>query len=284
MTRTRFALGQSEGRACIRRLIVMIAVLTLLGVAPMFAVMLVPARLGPVMRVVVSGEDAERLLAAELASKPQQKAVHDRETARLRAKYPGRHRSLTIQRSYREPVQQSLLRRAVDALVPTLQASNREGSAYTAYDDYSEYDENYDGGVYGWDSNTNLAMWLRFDKDPSTNLAQVSFDEFYCWSNNGTCDQIGRNTQPGAVGWLARSVREFLYPSLNAATVNSPLVQSHYWERWAECVLSACTTAAAACFIANVWDAEVFWAPCFVSWCGGAEIGCLVLAYFQIDG
>jgi len=247
-------------------------VLTLLMIAlavlPTFALTMVPPTRGPLQREVLLGSDAESFLYSRLATKPDARAA----LGRLATQRAGKAHTLAVVRRYYAPAQQTLLRSISEFVVPTLSA-RRFDDEYVVYDDYSTYfDQYYDGSTGYFDSQGEMIMLLTFNKDPDEMANDSSFEVIHC---TGACEQTASQSL------LSRAFGKVLqaaYPTLDAA---SPRHMADYWQRYRQCVLGACTTAAAACFIANVIDGEVLWVPCFVAWCGGAEVGCLVYAIWS---
>jgi hypothetical protein len=256
----------------LRHLLTMACLITAFGVVPMFALTLVPARRGPVQVETLQGAEAEAFLKVRLADRPAARAGYEKMAAQKRSEGKVKH-TVAVVRHYYAPVAQSAVRRIGEFLVPTLEA-RRFDDAYVVYDDYSSYfDEYYDGTFYYTDGYGELGMFLTFNKDPDQMQFDNSWEVYACY---GLCEQHQPKTPLAS---FMGKVQQAFYPTLDAAGSISSM--PGYWERYRHCVLGACASAAAACFIANVFDGEILWVPCFIAWCGGAEVGCLVFAIWS---
>jgi len=254
----------------------MLIVMTALGIAPVFALTAVPVRVGGVKATMLTGEEARREAEARMAANPTRLAAFKKAASALEEK--GKTLSgVVVSHRAREVVQQSFLRRLGEAIVPTLHAAGRayddEGMAWW---DYSGYDPSFVGliDVYsGWDGREAM-LQIEFSKDPSTSFATASSEVVYY---SGFEPEPSATSAPGGVvGRITHAVRQAVYPSLNANELSKS-----WWDRlndWASCTVVGCSTSASACWIANVLDAEMLWAPCFTAWCGGTEVGCAVYA------
>lgn len=264
----------------------MAVVMWVLGFLPLFALMLVPARVGEIKRERLTGAEAQEHFEAKLSQDPNRMAAYQKAVARLKAKGKTRS-SIVVSRAYSEEVEQTALRRIAEAFVPTLYA--RQYYAETIWDDWSGYDPQFDGTHYTYDGGYREAQLLiSFNKDPETNFA-TALSEIIWYSGwepdlAPAPEQVAGNQKPGltfhtAVYRVADRIVQAAYPTLCAEKL-----QKSWWDRfgdWAECTVVGCSGAAAGCWIANVWNAEAGWAPCFIAGCGGAEVGCAVYAILQ---
>jgi hypothetical protein len=125
-------------------------------------------------------------------------------------------------------------------------------------------------------------MLVSFNKDPETGWEQATTEALW-WS--GWDPDLEEAPEQASLGWsdklirVAGRMKQVVYPTLDAETI-----AKSWWDRlddWATCTVTGCSTAATACFIANVWNAEAAWGPCFIAWCGGSEVGCAVYAILQ---
>jgi len=67
---------------------------------------------------------------------------------------------------------------------------------------------------------------------------------------------------------------------MNANGFDPDTQMNRSFQQFAACVTQGCGTAAGGCFIGNIIDGETGFAPCYVSWCGGAIGFCAFCAIF----
>lgn len=263
----------------LRHVTAMLVVMWGLGLLPVFALMRVPARTGAMRHETITGAPAEQHLQAKMAENRGRRAAYQKAIERLKAKGLKRT-AVVVARAHPElDVRQTALRRLAELVVPTLYA--KQGYSELILDDWSGYNQYYDGTAYvsdGW--SRDVMMLVSFNKDPETQWASASAEALW-WSGwEPDPEASDRALNGGAfrdrVTRVARRMSQVVYPTLDAETMSRS-----WWDRlndWAVCTVTGCSTAATACFISNVWNAEVAWAPCFIAWCGGAEVGCAVYA------
>lgn len=79
-------------------------------------------------------------------------------------------------------------------------------------------------------------------------------------------------------------LRPWLYAGEIDPTVNAR-ERAFSWQSklngWGSCTTAGCAGEAAGCFVANVMDAEILWAPCFATTCTATIVGCAVYQFFQ---
>lgn len=269
--------------AGLRQLAGMIVLMWGVGFTPIFALMLVPARLGELKHERITGVEAERYLDNKVSSSPERRAAYERAVQYLRAK--GKTRSaVVVVRGYTEPVAQTGLRRFAEAIVPTLYA--RQYYSEVTWDDWSGYDAYFDGTMDTYDGSTREAQLLvSFSKDPNTTFATATSEVIWYggWEPDVASVVARRNLATEQRSWIRaafhkirREVVQAAYPTLCAAKM-----RRSWWDRlgdWASCTVSWCSGAAAGCWAGNVVDGEILWVPCFTVGCGGSEVACAVSA------
>jgi len=265
----------------LRTLLAMLCVLLVLGVVPTFALMMVPERVGAPVRRAFTGSEAQQMFEAKMSETPRKRAAYERGKAKLKAM--GLHRTTAaVTFTGHEPVEQSVLRRVSEWIVPSLHAeSARLDNEWVYYEDWSG-----DYGVpdfYGlvdhsWTDNQyyDIFMYMSFNKDPTSGEGGTGFAlydleviDYYGFTPPSSPQALASE---GSVGHVARAIKEFVYPTLNAETFSRS-----WWDRlksYAWCAGGWCAGAATGCFVGNVIDAEILWLPCFAIGCTTAVIGC----------